>query len=111
MAQGVGVTKEIIGVSDVFGGHYYSPLDYSGPASYVQGGDTIDAASFGFDGCIQTLTGSVSQSGNYRVDPRPLSSGVQTEWQLVWVVVSTGAQVANAVNLSGETVRLSAIGY
>ncbi len=108
---GIGSTKPILGVSDVFGGHYYSPLDYSGSASYVQGGDSIGATSFGFNSSIQTLIGSVSQSGTYFVIPRPLTSGIQTQWQLVWFVTATGAEVAAATNLSGETVRLSAIGY
>jgi hypothetical protein len=111
MSQGIGATHPILGVSDVFGGHYYSPLDYAGSASYVQGGDSIGATSFGFNSSIQTLIGSVSHSGTYRVDPRPLTSGIQTQWQLVWIVVATGLEVAGAVNLSGETVRLSAIGY
>ena len=55
------------------------------------------------------LTGGVSQSGNYRAEPRALNSGF-TQWQLVWFVMSTGLQVGAAVNLSGETVRLAAIG-
>jgi hypothetical protein len=111
MSQGIGATHPILGVSDVFGGHYYSPLDYAGSASYVQGGDSIGATSFGFNSSIQTLIGSVSHSGTYFVIPRPLNSGIQTSWQLVWMVVATGAEVGAAVNLSGETVRLSAIGY
>jgi hypothetical protein len=110
VAQGVGATHPINGAVDTFGGHFWSPLDYSGSASYVQGGDSISPQSFGLNNTIWTLIGSVSQSGNYEVRPRALNNGV-TQWQLVWFVVATGLQVAAAVNLSGETVRLSAIGY
>ena len=65
---------------------YWSPLDVSGSASYVQGGDAISPQSFGFNSYIWQLTGGVSQSGNYRAEPRALNSGF-TQWQLVWFVV------------------------
>jgi hypothetical protein len=75
----------------------------------VQGGDAISPQSFGFNSYIHQLVGGVSQSGNYVAVPRALNSGF-TQWQLVWFVVATGLQVGAAVNLSGETVRLAAIG-
>ena len=120
MSQGVGSTHPILGVSDVFGGHYYSPLDYAGSASYVQGGDSIGPQSFGFNSSIQTLIGSVDHSGVARVEPRPLTSGIQTQWQLVWIAMANsvggkgqtiGAEIVAGTNLSGLTVRLSGIGY
>ena len=120
MAQAVGSTKPILGSVDTFGGHFYSPLDYSGPASYVQGGDAISPASFGMYNNIQTLVGSVDQSSKFRAEPRPLANGV-TQWQLVWISLTTGtvggqsqtigAEAAAGTNLSTFTVRLSAIGY
>jgi hypothetical protein len=109
MAQGVGKTKPIIGLQQTFGGMFWSPLDISGSASYVAGGDSISPQSFGFNSYIHQLVGGVSQSGNYEAVPRALSSGF-TQWQLVWKVVATGVPVAAGVNLSGETVRLAAIG-
>ncbi len=110
MSQGVGATHPISQLTpQTFGGMFWDALDVSGSASYVQGGDTIDPRSFGFNSYIWQLSGGVSQSGNYRAEPRALNNGF-TQWQLVWFVVSTGLQVAAAVNLSGETVRLAAIG-
>ena len=109
MSQGVGATHPILGVQQTFGGMYWSPLDVSGSASYVQGGDAISPQSFGFNSYIWSLAGGVSQSGNYRAEPRALNNGF-TQWQLVWFVVSSGLQVGAAVNLSGETERLAAIG-
>ena len=121
MSQGIGSTKPILGVSDVFGGHYYSPLDYAGSASYVQGGDSIGATSFGFNSSIQTLIGGVDQSAKFLAVPRPLNSGIQTAWQLVWISLTTatvggqaqtaGTEAAAGTNLSTFTARLSAIGY
>jgi hypothetical protein len=109
MAQGVGGTHPILGLQQTFGGMFWSPLDINGSASYVQGGDAISPQSFGFNSYIHQLVGGVSQSGNYVAVPRALNSGF-TQWQLVWFVVATGLQVGAAVNLSGETVRLAAIG-
>ena len=109
MSQGVGATHPILGVQQTFGGMYWSPLDVSGSASYVAGGDAISPQSFGFNSYIWSLAGGVSQSGNYRAEPRALNNGF-TQWQLVWFVVSSGLQVGAAVNLSGETGRLAAIG-
>ncbi len=108
MAQGVGKSSAILPQTDTFGGHGYGVQDYSGSSSYVQGGDTIDPRVFGLV-TIWTLIGGVDQSDTYIAVPRPMSSGV-TQWQLVWIVVATGVEVAAGVNLSAYTVRLTAIG-
>lgn len=109
MAQGVGATHPITGVQQTFGGMFWSPLDISGSASYVQGGDTLSPPSFGFNSYIWSLTGGVSQSGTYFVIGRALNSGY-SQFQLVWYVSSTGAEVGAGVDLSAETVRVAAIG-
>jgi hypothetical protein len=88
---------------------YWSPLDVSGSSFYVAGGDAISPQSFGFNSYIWQLVGGVSQSGNYRAEARALNNGF-TQWQLVWFVVATGLEVAGGIDLSGETVRLAAIG-
>lgn len=111
MAQGVGTTKPILGQVDTFGGHFWSPLGYSGPASYVQGGDTISPASFGFNNSIFSLTGSIDGTDTYEAVPLALSVGPNPVWRVVWRVMATGLEVANGVNLSGITVMLNAIGY
>ena len=109
MSQGVGATHPITGVQQTFGGMFWSPLDISGSASYVQGGDALSPQSFGFNSYIWSLTGAVSQSGTYFVLGRALSSGF-SQFQLVWFVTATGAEVGAGVNLSAETVRIAAIG-
>ncbi|HWF62939.1 MAG TPA: hypothetical protein VN666_21885 [Nitrospira sp.] len=112
MAQGVGstVNQGPFNNQDVFGGHLFGAVDYKGPTSYVQGGDSIDPKIFGFPNTILTLIGSCDHGNTYVTRPLPLQNGV-TGWRLVWIVQSTGAEVAAAVNLSTFTVRLSAIGY
>ena len=109
MSQAVGSTHAIIGLNQTFGGLFWAPLDYSGPASYVQGGDSISPPSFGFNSTIWALVGSVDHTNTYRIEARPLNNGV-TQWQLVWIVMATGVEVADAVNLSTYTVRLVAHG-
>ena len=110
MSQGVGSAKQILGSADTFGGHLYGIADYSGPAAYVQGGDTIDPRIFGMPNRVFTLIGSIDQSGAYQAVGRPLNNGY-TQWQLVWISLATGEEVGAGTNLSAITVRLSALGY
>lgn len=109
MAQGVGSGKDVRSQGDVFGGKLFGLVDYSGPTSYVQGGDAMDSRLFGFPNAIIMLIGFNDHSNTYTVDPRAIQNGV-TPWQLVWTVVSTGAEVAAGVNLSQFTVRLMGLG-
>lgn len=120
MAQGVGETHPILGAVDTFGGHFWSPLDYSGSSAYVQGGDAISPQSFGLNNTIWTLVGGIDQSGKFNVVPRALNDGV-TPWQLVWISLDSGSvggeaqtpgeEAAAGTDLSDFTVRLSVIGY
>lgn len=111
MSQGVGTTKPILGQVDTFGGHFWSAIGYSGPASYVKGGDSIGPQSFGFNNSIFTLVGSVDGTDTYEAVPLALSVGSNPTYQIFWRVIATGLEVAAGVDLSGVTVMLSAIGY
>ena len=107
MAQGLGSSRVLHGDVDTFGGKFYAPVDYNGPAIYVTGGDTLGERAFGMEK-ILTLIGSVDQSDTYYVEGRALADGI-CEWKAVWFTVG-GGEVAAGTNLSGFTVRLSAIG-
>ena len=109
MAQGVGSGTIVTNGQDTFGGHLWGACDQKGSSSYVQGGDSVSHRQFGFNNTIVALFGSVDQSNTYYAIGRPLQNGVTT-WQLVWYLKG-GGEVAAATNLSGFTVRLSAIGY
>lgn len=119
MAQGLGTGNICRFGQDTFGGHLYGAVDYKGPTSYVRGGDTLSHRQFGFFNTIITLTGSMDQTNVFQAVGRPLNNDV-TQWQVVWIALTTapvggqsqtaGTEVAAGTNLSGFTVRLSAIG-
>lgn len=80
-----------------------------GPASYSQ--TTLDPVTLsGFQTQIDVLHRARTVSGLYDVVPIPSVGALRATWKLRWYVVSTGAEVANAVNLSGETVVMAGLG-
>ena len=110
---------------DPFGAHQGSVFRHAGPASYTQmttgplaGGDTVDAGEAGLQFFDAVIAVGLSDSGVYRVEGVAPVGNPSTNnraahaptWRLRWVVVSTGAEVAAAFNLSAQTVRLFAIG-
>lgn len=92
-------------------------MDHTGPASYVTGGETFPTQTAyggpnnaGLSG-VYFIASCWSWDGTYYVQMKPAAAGsVRGTAQLVWYVAATGAQVANATNLSGETVRLLIFG-
>lgn len=130
-------TKNLDGYPDSFGAHRASVYGHQGPASYTQialgtapapatGGDTTAVAECGF-GRFERVVGGITDTGNYRVDAIPTTrSGVTagqqaTTYRLKWTALVTASlggqsQVINteaisATDLSGEYVRLFALGY
>jgi hypothetical protein len=92
-------------------------VDHDGPASYVggaAGGETINASDFGLGGfevvqadglssdglnsVFVTLTGQSTSGAN--------KANAVTSATLRWFVVSTAAEVANGVSLTGKSIRL-----
>lgn len=85
------------------GGHVKVILaNLKGPTSYETGGVKIDPQSIGAGnkGKIADAGARLTDSGTYSVRFKYVSL---TEARLVWVVVATGAEVANAVDLSAQT--------
>lgn len=82
----------------------------TGPASYSQTtGDPVTVALNPY--YIDAFCGMVtSVSGNYSVQFHPTTTGTRASWVAVWFVVATGAQVANAVNLSAEKIQVGFFG-
>jgi len=119
------------GYPDSFGSKRASVFPHQGPASYTQvtpgtapalatGGDLVAAVEAGMK-YFDTVIGGLTDSGTYRVEviPTTLSGIVASPGQipqpgttarLRWVVVATGAEVAGAVDLDAEIVRLTAFG-
>ncbi len=90
-----------------------------GPKSYVTGGQTIQASQLGWGGFdFVNAGGSLSYSGTFycRVQYLPVDAapsvfnpGVKSI-KLLWYVLATNAEVAGAVDLSAEIVRLQFTG-
>lgn len=80
---------------------------YTGPAAYVTGGDPFVAADVKL-GAIHVL------DMNAAIDA-PFTTAYAlvydyTNSKVIWLVQTTGLQVANGVNLSGASARFEAIG-
>lgn len=111
-----------------WGDRPYSVIDWAGPSSYAQvvnntasplgaptGGQAITPSAFGLSAGLEGIfvVGS-SLSGTYTVQAFQATAynpgNNNGTWLLRWTVAATGAEVAAAVNLSAESVRLVAFG-
>ncbi len=110
---------------DSFGAHRGSVFAHTGPASYTQmtkspiaGGDSVSAVEAGLRFFDAVVPIGMSDSGDYWVmgvapagNP---STGKQSApastWRLQWFLSASFTEVTGAVDLSGETVRLFALG-
>ncbi len=82
---------------------------WTGPSSYSQ--TTQDPVTLPqYNNFIDSLDGSLDSSGTHYVRAKPSGAGPRETWKLVWIVASTNAEVANAVDLSGKTIILSGFG-
>lgn len=80
----------------------------SGPASYSQ--TTGDALTPPAGFYVDFVEGSMSVSKTYFVRAFPSAVGSRATWTFKWYVTSGGAEVANAVNLSTESVQFLLVG-
>lgn len=80
---------------------------YTGPVSYVAGGDPIADADLKL-GQLHVLN-FAGVAMNAALTQRLVAYNHLTG-KVVWVVPNTGAEVAGAVDLSGFTVRFEAVG-
>lgn len=91
-----------------------------GPLSYVAGGQTVKASQLGWGGFDELDAGSgCSYTGTFycrtqylpkQISPSTLTPGGNPTVKVQWFVTATNAEVAPAVNLSSEIVRIRAIG-
>jgi hypothetical protein len=109
-----------------WGDRPYAIIDLAGPASYAQvvngvapaqptGGQAVVPSAFGLVAGLEGIfVVGGSTSGTYIVQAFQATSYNQglpnPTWILRWIVAATGAEVAAAVNLSTETVRLIGFG-
>ena len=93
----------------IAGGKQIVVLDHDGPASYPTGGEVFSARQCGLKTIDSIQAGLSSDLADY-VWPVITVKGSRPSVKLFWVVVATGAEVANAVDLSTKFVRLTVIG-
>ncbi len=80
----------------------------SGPSSYTTGG--IDLVLPRYNNYIDLVIPSTTVSGTYSVVGIPSVNNGRATWKLKWIVFATGAEVANAVDLSAERLRVGGFG-
>lgn len=111
---------QVPGFPDPVGGRSKLQItDHSGPVAgvYTAGGETFPQQSvlggpnsLGLAGVL-FCSGGYTEDGLFRVIPIFGGLGkVRGTIKLKWIVVSTGVEVANGVNLSGSVIRLLVIG-
>ena len=83
-----------------------------GPTSYVGGSAPTDQILVGpFQFQIDSIAEiSISVSGTYYAIAQPSVAGVRGKWFLRYFTAATGAEVANATNLSAESFVISGFG-
>lgn len=81
---------------------------YTGPASYVSGGDPVTPANLGMSR-IELMLFTPATNGTLYLTAVwvPAAAGAGA---VKWLVGTTGVEVAGAVNLSAYTARFEAIG-
>lgn len=84
-------------------------VDHDGPASYTTGGETITAISLGFKRILYVNASGIDDGSGF-TSVRHSTKKSQISFRLQWYVASTGAEVANATNLSARFVRLLVVG-
>jgi len=93
--------------------------DHTGPSSYTQwsapntGGDVLKSKYLGLSSINFIAATGLSESGTYYVEAKlaAASGASPTSAILVWYVAATpGTQATGATDLSGESVRLMAVG-
>lgn len=85
-------------------------VDVDGPSSYVADGQTINASDLGFSYILHASAGG-SDNGDQFCAVGHASKGAVKSVKVAWFVMSTGAEVANGVDLSGRFVRVRVVGY
>lgn len=87
----------------------FEVVDHAGPASYLAGGQTINASDFGWGG-FDAIIGSMDQSKTYVVQAVYANTGgAMSTIKLQWFTLA-GTEVADAVDLHLKIVRLTLIG-
>jgi hypothetical protein len=110
--------RPLPGYPQPVGAKYEMVFDHDGPASYnntgvtLTSGETINASDVGFGGIEYAEADGVSSDGlnycyiMYLNQSTSGSGNALPSFVVRWFVLATGAEVANAVNLSTKSIRI-----
>lgn len=101
------VNLDIERARSVFGNLRSINSEYTGPASYVTGGDSLRPEDIALGDIENVWLGPALDAAG--ANPRLLVWNPATD-KVRWFVPNTGAEVANATDLSGFKARFFAIG-
>ena len=79
---------------------------YTGPASYVAGGDPLAPSDVGWNSFDQVILGLAHNGSAVR-----LLVYDRTNETVLWYVPDTGSEVAGGQDLSGYTAQISLVGH
>ena len=111
----MGANHKVAGVEPWGGRSKATVVDHIGPKSYTTGGETLGQNAMGGPNVLglsgfSYVSNGITNSGTYRVETLYSYRGVRSTVLLKWTTISTNTEVSSAVDLSGETVRILAIG-
>lgn len=84
-------------------------IDLDGPNPYAADGQTLNASDLGFKQIHHASAGG-SDNGDQFCAVSHTAHGPVPSVKVAWFVMSTGAEVANGVDLSGRFVRVRVVG-
>lgn len=87
------------------------PVAYNNTGTYATSGDVLTAAELGWGGIDVVIPSQSSDGLNEIIVSFTVVGGGSGSVALHWFVTASGAEVANAVNLSTKTIRLLVIGF
>ena len=111
----MGANHKVTGVEPWGGRSKATIVDHIGPSSYPTGGEKLGQGAMGGPNVLGLsgfayIANGITNSGTYRVEALYSGRGMRSTVLLKWTTISTNTEVSSAVDLSGETVRLLAIG-
>lgn len=86
-------------------------VDIDGLTSYTTGGQAITAQSLGLKKVFFAFSMACSDASNFTAPLIAAKGENNTSLKLMWFVNTTGAEVANGVNLSSKNTKLMVFGY
>src|ERR1041385_984050 len=107
----ISIGNRRLSVITLTGPSSYTAVTPSTPPAAPTGGQALLATQFGLK-YIETVYSCLSDDGQYTVafTPKSATKNGVTDGILIWITASGGSEPTGGANLSGVTIRLTAIG-